>query len=61
MLIKLKDRKIVTLIDNEVTEIGDGFLFCNKTLTTLELPHVQNIGDDFLRCNTNIKKSDYVN
>jgi len=32
MLIKLKDRKIVTLLDNEVTEIGDSFLHCNTNI-----------------------------
>ncbi len=47
--------QIVGYINNNINEIGDGFLRKNKTLEYLELNNVTKIGNDFLINNKSLK------
>ena len=44
-----------------VTTIGNDFLYCNKTLTSVELPNVTTIGNGFLRYNETLTSVELPN
>ncbi len=54
-IIELKNNQIVTLnLPDIVERVGDGFLYSNKTLTTLNMPNLKSVGHEFLYRNTRL-------
>ena len=49
-----KHNKIIGYINPSVTQIGNDFLFDNKSLTSIDLPNVTQIGGGFLSNNTSL-------
>ena len=46
-----QDRKIISFSSDELTTIGNYFLYCNISLISISLPNNTTIGNDFLYCN----------
>ena len=57
IIIKLdKNNNMIGYINNNVENIGNGFLSCNKNLVTLSLSNAINIGDNFLHSNKKLRE-----